>query len=112
MLWVIRPEWPTGARFCFNCYQHHAILVDHGAIRKSVILSSQEGKTQGDLYSVSEFPAAKQQRLADDGSAARYCADICAQLSDLQLRYIPESSTSILEVTPHHVEQAKAEFTS
>ena len=25
MLWVLRNEWPSGARFRFNCYQHHAL---------------------------------------------------------------------------------------
>ena len=34
MLWVTRHEWPPVARFCFNCYQHHALLVNHGAIGK------------------------------------------------------------------------------
>ena len=48
---VIRHVRPSGARFCFNCYQHHALLVTHGAIGKSVIISSQEGVTQGDPLS-------------------------------------------------------------
>ena len=43
MLWVICHELPSGARFCFKCYQHHALLVNHGAIGKSVKISSQEG---------------------------------------------------------------------
>ena len=82
MLWVIRHEWLSGARFCFNCYQYHALLVNHGTIGKSVIISSQEGVTQGDLLSMicygigilpqirmlkSEFPAAIQHWFADDG---------------------------------------------
>ena len=48
MLWVTHHEWQSGARFCFNCYQHHELLVNHGAIGKSVVIAIQEGVTQGD----------------------------------------------------------------
>ena len=30
MVWVARHEWPTGARFLFNMYRHHAILILRG----------------------------------------------------------------------------------
>ena len=68
---------------------HHALLVNHGTIRKS----RQEGVTQGDPLSMicygiailplirmlkSEFPAAIQQWLAVDGSTAGKFADIRA----------------------------------
>ena len=43
MLWVLRRAWTSGARFCFNCYQH---LVHQGAIGKSVRI------TRGDLPSM------------------------------------------------------------
>ena len=130
MLWVIRHEWPSGARFCFNCYQHHALLVNHGAIGKSVIIPSQEGVTQGDPLSMicygiailplirmlkREFPTAKQQWYADDGSTAGYFSDIRAQFERLQqigpnYGYFPESSKSILVVASHNFEQAKVVF--
>ena len=51
MLWVIHHEWQSGARCCFNCYQHHELLVNHGAIGKSVVIAIQEGVTQGDPLS-------------------------------------------------------------
>ena len=60
----------------------------------------------------SEFPAAKQQWFADDGSTAGKFADIRAQFERLQqlgpnYGYFPESSKSILVVAHHNVEQAK-----
>ena len=130
MLWVVRHEWPSGARFCFNCYQHHALLVNRGAIGKTVMIPSQEGVTQGDPLAMicfgigilplirqlkSEFPAAKQQWYADDGSIAGTFATIQAVFEQLQqlgpnYGYFPESSKSILIVSPQNVEQAKAEF--
>ena len=27
MVWLARHEWPTGARFSFNMYRHHTIIV-------------------------------------------------------------------------------------
>ena len=114
VLWVIRHEWLSGARFCFNCsYQHTAILVNHGAIGKSVIISSQEGVTQRDPLSMrchgvgillfiqtlkSQVPAAKQQYFADDGSAVGKFTDISVQFEQRQqvssnyYGYFPESS--------------------
>ena len=62
-----------------------------------------------------EFPAAKQQWCAYDESTAGYCADIRAQFERLQqlgskYGYFPESSKSVLIVTPHNVEQDKVEL--
>ena len=42
----------TVLRFCFNCYQHQPLVVIHGAKGKTVIISSQEGVTQGDPLSM------------------------------------------------------------
>ena len=88
----------VGARFSFNCYyQHIAILVKHGAIGKSVIVSSQEGVTQGDhifmiFYGIgillltltlkSGFPAAKQQLFEDDGQMPERLQTSVRSLSD------------------------------
>ena len=63
----------------------------------------------------SEFPAAKQQRLGDDGSTVGKFADIHAQFERRQqlgpnYGYLPDSSKSILVVAPHNVKQAKVEF--
>ena len=63
-----------------------------------------------------EFPVAKQQWYADDGSTARYFADIRAQFERLwqlgpNYGYFLESLKIVLVVTTHNVEQAKVEFT-
>ena len=95
-----------------------ALLVLNGATGKSVIISSQEGANRNPpciRIHKSKFSAAKQQWYADDGSTAGYFAGIRAQCQRLQQlgpnnRYFPESSTSILVVVPHNVEQAKVEF--
>jgi hypothetical protein len=48
MLWTIRHEWPSGARFSFNCYQHWVTLVIQDKGGAAVFLHSREGVTQGD----------------------------------------------------------------
>jgi hypothetical protein len=30
ILWALHHEWPSGARFTFNCYRHWCILVIRG----------------------------------------------------------------------------------
>ena len=59
-------------RFCFNCSQHHALLVNHGETGNLVTISSYDGETQGDPFTMngdgagtikSEVPAAKQRWL-------------------------------------------------
>ena len=52
MLWVMHHKFLSGAPFCFNCYLHHALLVNHGAIGKTVIISNQEGVAQRDPLSM------------------------------------------------------------
>ena len=48
-MWTVRHLWPSGARFTFNCYRHHSLLLvrakdgDDGTF-----LFSKEGVTQGD----------------------------------------------------------------
>lgn len=48
MLWNVRHEWPSGARFVFNCYKHWAILSIRGPNGSFEIVLSREGVTQGD----------------------------------------------------------------
>ena len=85
MVWVTRHEWPSGARFYFNCYEHHALLVHNRAMGKSVNISSREeermlwDRTLLIRKLKSEFPHAKQQRYADYGSTAGKFADIRVQ---------------------------------
>ncbi len=130
MLWVIRHEWPAGARFCFNCYKHHAILINRGDNGNSSILASREGVTQGDPLSMfcygigilplirqlkSEFPKVFQLWYADDGGTGGNFQSIKALFQRLQEKgpeygYYPEPTKSILVVSPENAEQAKFEF--
>jgi hypothetical protein len=96
MLWTIRHEWPSGARFASNCYRHWATLVIRGKGGTVVLIFSKEGVTQGDPLSMFgygigilplickltlEFPAVKQPwYYADDagaGAASLTCAEFC-----------------------------------
>jgi hypothetical protein len=53
MLWVVCHEWPSGARFTFNCYRHWCILVIRGKDGfGAVFILSKEGVVQGDLLSM------------------------------------------------------------
>jgi hypothetical protein len=49
MLWTVRHLWSSGARFCFNVYQHWSILIIRGADGTALFIMSWEGGvTQGD----------------------------------------------------------------
>jgi hypothetical protein len=52
MLWAVQHEWPSGARFVFNCYKHWAVLVLRGNDGRAVFIFSKEGVSQGDLLSM------------------------------------------------------------
>ena len=52
MIWTIRNEWPTGARFAFNCYPHYSPLLCRDPDGYSFTLFSREGVTQGDPLSM------------------------------------------------------------
>jgi hypothetical protein len=86
MLWTIRQEWPSGARFAFNCYCHWATLVIHGKGGTVVLIFS-----KGDLLSMFgygigilplirrlkiEFPAVKQPWYANDAGTGGSCTDL------------------------------------
>jgi hypothetical protein len=91
MLWTIRHEWPSGARFAFNCYRHCATLVIRGKGGTVVLIFSKEGVTQGDPLSMFgygigilplirklklEFPALKQPWYANDAGAGGSFTDL------------------------------------
>lgn len=127
MLWVIRHEWPQGARFVFNCYRHWAILLVRGTDGTGFFLYSQEGATQGDplamvAYGVgilplirtlkSNHPTLHQSWYADDASAIGTLEQIGAYFRELteigpSYGYFPEPSKSILIVRPHSENQAR-----
>ena len=85
MLWVVCHEWPSGARFVFNCYRHHTIMVIRRNNGTGVIIHSQDGVTQGDrlsmvVYGIGILPLIRQLKIlfpdvthswyADDALAA------------------------------------------
>ena len=47
MLWTVRHEWPSGARFLFNVYRHHSALVIRNNNGIGAFILSKEGVTQG-----------------------------------------------------------------
>ena len=86
MLWTVRHEWPTGARFAFNCYRHWSVLYIRDADGSASTIYSKEGVTQGDplamfLYGLGVLPiirelndefdfSTKQVWYADDSAVA------------------------------------------
>ena len=52
MLWIVRHEWPAGARFTFNCYKHWGILMIRNSDGTGTFIFSKEGVTQGDPLSM------------------------------------------------------------
>jgi hypothetical protein len=47
MLWTVRHEWPAGAIFAFNCYNHHSLLIVRNPDGMPTCMFSREGVTQG-----------------------------------------------------------------
>jgi hypothetical protein len=43
MLWTIRHEWPAGARFAFNCYSFHSLLIIRNPGGIPTFMFSKEG---------------------------------------------------------------------
>lgn len=65
MLWVIWHEWPSGARFTFNCYKHWVILIIRNNNGIAILIFSKEGVTQGDplamfAYGIGILPLIRQ----------------------------------------------------
>ena len=128
MLWVIRHEWPQGARFVFNCYRHWAILLVRGKDGDGTLIYSKEGATQGDplamfAYGVgilpmirhlkSKFPNLHQSWYADDASAAGELVLIADYFRELMrmgpsFGYFPEPSKSILIVRSRTIQHAQS----
>ncbi len=130
MLWTVRHEWPSGARFTFNCYKHWSILVIRGNNGTAAFLFSKEGVTQGDPISMvvyglavlplirrlkQEFPEVEQPWYADDAGAAGNFDAIRRHFTKLQeigpnYGYFPELSKSVLVVSQCNFEAAKLAF--
>ena len=130
MLWTIRHEWPSGARFVFNCYKRWAILGIRGQNGSFLVIHSKEGVTQGDplamfAYGIGVLPLIRRLKrshpnlfqpwYADDAGAGGSFTDIRSMFEELQkigpaYGYFPEPSKSILVVPPAMVERAKEYF--
>ena len=48
MLWAVHHEWPSVARFEFNCYRQWSTMLIRVSDRTGHLLYSKEGMTQGD----------------------------------------------------------------
>ena len=130
MLWHVRHEWPSGARFTFNCYQHLGTLVIRGADGTGVVLYSIEGVTQGDpfamfVYGIGMLPLTHMiKERVPDALTPWYADDAAAMAKFARIRsvynlveefgprygYFPESTKSILVVTPGNRDRAVAKF--
>ena len=129
MLWVIRHEWPQGARFVLNCYQHWATLLVRGNKHGSgFLVFSQEGVTQGDPLAMVSYGVGilvlirhlkakvhtlHQSWYADDASAAGRLELIAEYFEELMaigpsIGYFPEPSKSILIVRSDTLQQAQS----
>jgi hypothetical protein len=131
MLWTVRHEWPSGARFAFNCYRHWSALVLRDNRNGTAdFLFSKEGVSQGDPLSMfaygigmlplirrlkAEFPTVEQPWYADDAGASGKFIEIRRFFRKLEeigpdFGYFPEPSKSILVVRERNFEAAKIAF--
>jgi hypothetical protein len=98
MLWTVRHEWPSGARFVFNCNKRWAILGIRGQ-NGSFLVLHKEGVTQGDplamfAYGIGVLPLIRRLKrnhprlfqpwYADDAGAGGTFNDIRAMFEELQ----------------------------
>jgi hypothetical protein len=130
MLWTVRHEWPSGARFTFNCYKHWGTLVIRNNNGSGTFIYSKEGVTQGDPLSMFAYgvgllpliralkkacPEVVQTWYADDAGAAGKFKAIKQQFAKLQeigphYGYYPEPTKSILIVSQNNLAAATAAF--
>ena len=120
MLWVVRHEWPSGARFAFNCYRHWVTLVIRSEDGTGHFLLRKEGVTQGDPLVVAAYrlvilplirelrtahPVVTHPWYADDVVVSGTFVGIWKNMENLMLRvpprgYFLEFTKSILVVSP------------
>ena len=87
MLWAVQHEWPSGARFAFNCYHHWVTLVIRAGNGTVHFLFSKKGVNQGDPLAMvayglgifllirelqKEYPGVTQPWYADDAGGKRH----------------------------------------
>ena len=131
MLWAVWHEWPSGAKFTFNCYHHWATLVVRDTVYGSGhFLRSKEVVTQGDPLSMIEYGIGvlslirelwtahlqvTQPWYSDDLGAGGMFQQVQEHFQDLQAKgtawgYYPGPIKSILVVAPGNVAQAEEHF--
>ena len=130
MLWNIRHLWPKGARFAFNCYRFHSLLIVRSSTGTLFELYSQEGVTQGDVlamicYAIGILPLCQLLReihidcrtpwYADDAGCLGNFEQIEMFFDDLclygpEFGYHPVNSKSILIVRERDIPQATSYF--
>ena len=119
MIWAVRHEWPSGAQFKFNCYQHWATLVVRDTGEGSGhFLHSKEGMNQRDPLSMIAYgievlpiirelwnahPLVTQPLYAGDAGAGGTFQQILEHFRDLQARGLaratfPGATTKMLLV--------------
>ena len=104
MLRAVRHEWPSGARFAFNCYWHWFMLVISASNGTGHLLHSKEGVTQRDPLAMIAYglgilplirdlwtahPRVTQPWYTDDAGSGGTFAGICQHLDDLMVQGPP-----------------------
>ena len=130
MLWNARHEWPSGARFTFDCCRHWSTLFVRGSDGAATMMHSEEGATQGCPLAMfgcgvlllplirllkREAEAIKQMWCADDSSGAGKFKKLCAFYNLVAMHgpkcgYHPEADESTLVVAERNVEAATESF--
>ena len=82
MLWTVRHECPTLARYAFNTYRHWSLLVIRGTDGTATFLYSKEGLAQGDpiamiCYGVGTLPLVRPiKKKLPDTTQSNYADDL------------------------------------
>ena len=128
MLWAVQHEWPSGARFTFNCYCHWATLVISAVDGIGHFLYIKEGVTQVyplemGAYGLGILPLIRKLRMAYPRVTQPWYADyvgvggtfggVRCHLDDLMVigplrGYFLDPTKSILVVSPQNVPQTEA----
>jgi hypothetical protein len=76
--------WPAGARFAFNCYSHHSLLIVRNTGGTALYIFSKEGVTQGMIRDLKQrHSKLKQPWYADDAGALGSFDAIARMFTDL-----------------------------
>lgn len=130
ILWVMRHEWPSAARFSFNIYRHWGQLIVRNQSKPSLIIFSKEGVTQGDplsmymfglgtlpliLFLSSKLPTSLQLWYADDSSfiaGFNVIQDYFNLLKDVgpKIGYFPQESKCVLVVKESQYDRSREVF--